>query len=469
MKPAVSQDGASVWQSAYFEYRELERRFTDTEQHGFLFLLRAASEGRWIFDRRLEEVRAVCQGTNEGGLTEPTAALIEQMRTLADLRSTYDRESPGFVFENAYHLAFDRLRVWRSYGTPIPPASQCMRLYRGQRVDTWGVGGSIYRGLPEGSDRVRVLRERAAAVCQVARVIAARRGLSFADAMAVAQHYSAADILGVPTWLVDFSRDEWVALFFATDGGQTGDLGIVWDIMPTEYARHAMGDDNPIGPLQLVVPPNVLRIDNQAGVFVVAGLPQIFDQYVAFGWESRFKQHTGLRFEDPALGVTAQRIYPPDDPLWKVLADVPATAVDCGCEAAEESCRVPPAVFTDPFDPITYERLLICWLEEAQAERSGHSELPGARIVLAGIARFHARLHFAAYADRLPSLVSRSLNRLRDAFEVLYFAMLEGRTVSVRNAVAGSYLRQMQGRPEHAVLLEALNESESGEPAGPPP
>jgi hypothetical protein len=140
----------------------------------------------------------------------------------------------------------------------------------------------MYRGLPDGPGREPALRARAASACRIGHAIAERLELHFMDAMAVAQHYSAADILGVPTWLVDLSRDLWVALFFASDGGETGDFGIVWDIMGKEYTRHGAGEGNPIGSLQLVVPYGVPRIDNRAGVFVVAGLSQIFDQYVAF-------------------------------------------------------------------------------------------------------------------------------------------------------------------------------------------
>jgi hypothetical protein len=46
--------------------------------------------------------------------------------------------------------------------------------------------------------------------------------------MAIAQHYFLE--LKTPTWLVDFSRDPWAALFFASGGGNTGDCGIVWSM-----------------------------------------------------------------------------------------------------------------------------------------------------------------------------------------------------------------------------------------------
>jgi hypothetical protein len=453
--------GECPWQKAYVCYRELERQLTDEDPNGwaFLTLLHAASRGRHVFDRKIREYRAVRRGPNPN-LPEPPDGLIGELQTIARLRSSYDQEAPGFVFEDPYHLAFHQLMWWRGYRGLIPPAADCLRLYRGQRKDAWEVGAKIYRGLPEGPERQVELRVRAADACRVGHAIADRLGFSFEDAMAVAQHYSAADILETPTWLVDFSRDPWVGLFFATDGGETGDIGIVWDIMPSEYNRFTAGEGNPIGPLQLVVPHGVQRIENQAGVFVIAGLPQIFDQYVAFGWGTRFRQHTGLLFEDPVLGIRADTIYPPDDPLRRVLAELRAAAVDCGCGPGTKPCAVSPAVFTNPFEPKTYEGLLTCWLNEFQAERVGESEPAGVREALAGLARFHARLHAPDYASRLPNIVSRSLNRLRDAFETLYFQASRNEPVPLWGAIKKSYVNHMLWTGDHVtVLLEALSET----------
>ena len=335
----------------------------------------------------------------------------------------------------------------------------------GQRKDSWEVGAKIYRGLPDGPDREPALRARANGACRIGHAIAKRLDLPFTEAMAVAQHYSAADILGVPTWLVDLSRNPWVALFFASDGGETGDLGIVWGIMGKEYTRHAAGEGNPIGSLQFVVPHGVPRIDNQAGVFVVAGLPQIFDQYVAFGWDTRFRQHTGLRFEDPVLGISEHIIYPPDDPLRGMLAEVRAV-VDWECASEPKPCAVPPAVFTDPFDPKTYERLLSCWLNEFEVGRTGSAGLLEVRAAFSRLARFHARLHSASYVGRLPNIVSRSLNRLRDAFETLYFQASRAEPVLFLDAVKKSYVNQMLWDKDHvATLMDALNEGPPGSDA----
>lgn len=452
--------GERPWPAAYRRYRELERRFVAEQQTGgpLLTLIRNAAQGRRVFDDWLARYRAIRRGPNPGKLPEPPDDLLAELHALARLRSSYDHTVPGFLFEDVYHLAYHQLMSWRGLDREVPQASDSPRLYRGQMVDTWDVGASIYRGVPEGPSREPELRERAAAACRVGHAVAARLGLSFVDAMAVAQHYSAADILAARTWLVDLTRDPWVALFFASDGGRTGDVGIVWDIMPTEYASHTAGEGNPIGRLQLVVPPGISRIENQKGVFIVAGLPQIFEQYVAFGRDMRFHQHSGLTFEDPVLGIGASTIYPPDDPLRATLAGIRATVAPCGCGPAARPCAIPPTVFSDPLDPKTYEALLSAWLIEFHAGRGDRPEPAQVRAALPDLARFHASLHSPAYVGRLPSIVSRSLNRLRGAFENLYFQDRHGEPVSVRNAVKDSYVNQMGGSPEHVpVLLEALD------------
>ena len=229
--------------------------------------------------------------------------------------------------------------------------------------------------------------------------------------------------------------------------------------MPTEWAGHAAGPANPIGPLQLIVPRDVRRIDNQAGVFIVAGLPQIFDQYVAPGWHTRFRQHTGLTFEDPVLGIRTHIVLPPDDALHAMLVEVRAAVADCGCGPGAENCVVPPAVFTNPLDPRTYERLLTCWLTEFLAMHAGRSEPPGLRAAFTDLAQFHARLHSAAYVNRLPDKFSRSLHRLRDAFGRLCSETFRDPPVSVRNVIKAAYVNQMTGDGDDVTaLLEALNE-----------
>lgn len=133
---------ASRWQEAYLRYREYERQFTDggSSLWAFLFLLHAAAEGRQVFNRRLWEYQFARRKANGERLQEPPLDLIDELRGLADLRSSYNCDAVEFVFDDVYHLAYHMLRSWRPYGRLISPAADCSRLYRGQRVDEWDVG-----------------------------------------------------------------------------------------------------------------------------------------------------------------------------------------------------------------------------------------------------------------------------------------------------------------------------------------
>jgi hypothetical protein len=445
------------WQAAYRQYRGLEQRLTDSKPpaQGFLFLLHAAAEGQHVFEKRLAEYKRILVGDNEGNLPAPPGGLIATLSSLARLRSSYSSNDKGFIYEDLYHLAFSKLAYWRRYGQPIQPAEKCMRLYRGQRVDSWGVGASIYRGLPDEYGRHEALIPRVEAVRRLGQSVAAALDLSFVDAMAVCQHYSDSEILGIPTWLVDFSRDPWVGLFFASDGGRTGEIGIVWDIMTTEYAGHAAGKSNPIGGLQFAVPPRIPRIENQSGVFILAGLPQIFSQYVAFGWDTRFHQHTGEVFEDPVMGIGPATIYPPDDPLRLTLAELKQAYSNRTPSPNAADAIVPDAVFSSPYHPRTYQALLGAWLDDYRETRFEPTP-PGVEELLPDLARFHALLHSPRFASRLPNIVSRSLNRLRSAFDAIYFAASRGSQPSARHEIEEAYMEHCS---HHPALYEALNET----------
>lgn len=454
---AASSHAKSRWQTAYLRYREFERQFVDVR--GFRVLLHDAARGEPVFERRLAEYQEARHGAKEGGLAEPSAELIRDLRKFAVLQSSYAPEAPGFVFEDVYHLAFNRLVRWRGYRVPIPLAQDCTWLYRGQRDDSWEIGAKIYRKLPEDSGREGELRERSAAACRVGHAVASKCSLSFEEGIAIAQHFSAVDELGASTWLADFSRDPWVGLFFASDNGKTGDCGIVWSISLNEWKHRTTGEGNPIGPLQLVVPPCVKRIDNQAGVFIIAAHPWFLEQYVPFGRETRFQQFTDLTFEDPMLGITRNTIYPSADPFLAMLPEIRATVANCGCALDARACDVPPPLFTDPVSPKTYQDLLTCWLNELQADRAHLPDPIKTRAALPELAQFHAVLQTPEYVARLTDKVSRSLNRLRDALVNLYVAeALDSNPISFEDAVRGSYFNQMTGDREHlAVLQEVLN------------
>jgi len=81
---------------------------------------------------------------------------------------------------------------------------------------------------------------------------------------------------------------------------------------------------------------------------------------------------------------------------------------------------------------------------------------PRVEEVLPDLARFHALLHSPRYASRLPVMVSRSLNRLRTAFDGIYFTASRGERPSTRHQIEQAYIEHAF---HHDVLREALNET----------
>lgn len=211
--------GDRPWQKAYRRYRELETELTsDTDRRPLRVLLNAAVGTSFS--------RTLTQYEGESALPQPSPELLDELRALANLRSGYDSDAKGFEFEDVYHFAFDMLveSEWRRYGERLPEANEPSLLYRGQRRADWLLEAPIYRELAEVRARADELRKRATEACQIGFAIQAARGCSFDDAMAIAQHY--ASELKVITWLVDFTRNPWVALYFASHRGEDNFLGV---------------------------------------------------------------------------------------------------------------------------------------------------------------------------------------------------------------------------------------------------
>lgn len=130
--------------------------------------------------------------------------------------------------EDAYAAAL----AMRTYGDW--DAGREDSLYRGQRNHVWPVVPSIHRKEPDGRP-ADVPGRRRWVESFAARLRERRPGLSWEQAVAVAQHYSKA--AKTPTWLVDVTWDPLVALFFATDGGKRCHKGVVDHIVIPDWRR----------------------------------------------------------------------------------------------------------------------------------------------------------------------------------------------------------------------------------------
>jgi hypothetical protein len=120
--------------------------------------------------------------------------------------------------------------------------------------------------------------------------------------IAIAQHY------GVPSPLCDLTWSPWVALFFASHGGQEGDVGIVQQFSISAL-RELFGGQAGFGLLQIIEADFVPRIRAQSGFFLEFPGHRLDKQLLPVS--VRFRQIAGLVFEDQHLGIGEKLIYPP--------------------------------------------------------------------------------------------------------------------------------------------------------------
>ncbi|MBU0943780.1 MAG: FRG domain-containing protein, partial [Proteobacteria bacterium] len=307
----------------------------------------------------------------------------------------------------------------------------------GQRDAKWRVVPSFFR--KSGEERAAVL----ARINSLATVIMARRpGLQAEQALALIQHYS--NELAAPTWLIDLTWDPAVALFFASDGGRTGDLGVITMFVRREWEELAAGGRNRLGQIRLIEVPNVLRIERQRALFLDTSHPDLVEQYVAHSvW---FYQVDNLVFEDQDADwpVSKEHCYPSRDPILESLSDV---AVQCK-EGAPEPVLAPLADATEPLGERDYLEIARSWCKEDGVKlESPHLH------VLAGVCHVYSLLQ--QHRDQL-KIELRSLHRLREATNAIVLAQEAGRRVDVSEAMEFTLGRSMTDA-EREVLDQLVN------------
>ncbi|MBD3361775.1 FRG domain-containing protein [Candidatus Woesearchaeota archaeon] len=178
----------------------------------------------------------------------------------------------------------------------IPPK---LHVYRGQRKDTWPITPTLLRNNPPQTEIKKDL-DRLACFCGV---LKSHKCYALNQYPAIAQHYSSE--AKVKTWLVDFTYNPWVALFFASLNGQNNDLGKITCVSLGEWGNLSAGGKNPLYDIKKIDIPTVPRIKAQEATFIETH-PDLIEQYVAM--EMTFKQREGLLFEDPLIGITEQNL-----------------------------------------------------------------------------------------------------------------------------------------------------------------
>jgi hypothetical protein len=404
------------WRAIYQRYVQLERIWHVDE----------ASEpiARQFFRRIVhghQSESAILREFRSFRLEPPPPDLLREAFYLQSMLYPSDCKRPGGrhpddPFENVYAAALSMLP--HGFWEESPELTQ---LYRGQRDVSWPTTPKLFRN----EDVEGALKQLA---LTVPRVQACMPSLSVEQAVAVAQHYS--EELGVATWLLDLTYDPRVALFFASDDGVKGKVGVVVCLVRKEWNELSAGGTNRLGAFRVIDVPGVLRIEHQRASFLDTSHPELFDQYVAHSvW---FRQVDGLRFEDPdaAFPVTAERIYPKDDPLAAALLNTPP--------AVEGVLQIGPAGDArEALGSAAYLAIAQSWCRQAGVEIDAYHD-----VTLKAVCDVHARLQ--AQRDQF-NLPDRSLARLQDAVSFVMDAQRKGTFITLREALRWSLSRLPPG------------------------
>ncbi|WP_374690657.1 FRG domain-containing protein [Accumulibacter sp.] len=351
---------------------------------------------------------------HEFGLQPPSPAVLEEAFCLQRLLCPTDRDRPGGrhpddPLEDVYAAALSMLP--HGFWVESPERDH---LYRGQRDARWPTVPALFRR----DDVDAALGQLAQAVTRVRECLPA---VSDAQALAVAQHYSRE--LGVATWLLDMTYDPRVALFFASDGGVGGEVGVVSCLVRKTWDRLSAAGSNRLGRLRVIDVPGVLRIEQQRASFLDTSHPVLFDQYVADTvW---FRQQTGLRFEDPDADfpVTAASIYPSLDPVLTALIGTPPSSSGVLRSTPAGDAR-------EPLHGDDYWEIAQSWCRREGLLVDAYHE-DSLRVVC----DVHARLQEQPDQFALPE---RSLARLQDAVDLVIQAQRNGRFITAQEALCWS-------------------------------
>jgi hypothetical protein len=263
-----------------------------------------------------EAFRSRCSAYRAAGV--PVTEEIENL--LLQTRQRVAAERRGRHFQDVYHAATDILLFPTLTYQPRALKSEDPEMYpyvhRGQRDSRWQVSPNILRiqageASTPAPDLIRSRLRRTGAFVRSLRN--KRPDLDERHAAAVAQHFSFE--ANVKTWLTDMTTDPFVALWFASRGGKSGDTGIVETIPLKEWNDLADGDGALLGPLRLLYPDGIHRIQAQHGVFLEAPSAVFWSQYIK--QSLTFDQRNGLVFEDDTIGVTEEDLMPENDEILR--------------------------------------------------------------------------------------------------------------------------------------------------------
>ncbi|WP_020599332.1 FRG domain-containing protein [Spirosoma panaciterrae] len=260
--------------------------------------------------RRL--VNHLCDSTNKKESAIDLADYILSQKDLQQIQwqakycGLFEALEPHWNDINKIHEVTLELTGGRHENNPLPDvyaAALSMRMfdvwkcepsvsvYRGQRNYKWSTIPSIYRFT---SDKREYYKTRLQNFVHFLREEYPK--FSKTQCVAIAQHFSADDEGDTKTHLVDITWDPFVALFFASDGGKKGDIGVVNRIIVPEWKKYIANELSHRGNIEIIEVDGVQRIKNQRALFLSTPDPKSFDLY--HPWKIFFKQHDGVVFDD---------------------------------------------------------------------------------------------------------------------------------------------------------------------------
>lgn len=336
-----------------------------------------------------------------------------------------------YPLEDVYQVALYMLRYsnyWSDSGTKV---------YRGQR-GPWPIVPSIFRCHPSEKE----LNHRINRIAWFSEALGHKYPqFDEYQRIAIAQHY------GVKTWLVDLTLDPWVALFFASKDGQTGDIGTIYCFSQGEWKTLSAGGRNRLGDIQLIKVSDVPRIETQKAIFLNGSHPDLIEQYV--GKEIKFRQQDGLIFEDPSRRITKENLLPENDPFATFVVDwetnPPSPTHPLQMRLPKDAIR--------PLEYADYMEIVRSWIKERRCPVVLTRE---AYIFLTKVCDFHARLQ--RERERI-NITARSLRRLQDAMSDILNSQGQSQLPELREVIY-QYLTHATS-DEIPIILHVLSEVKS--------
>jgi hypothetical protein len=330
--------------------------------------------------------------------------LGQDWQGIAFLRDAFDPLSQlGFSAdtpaESVYQTAI-QVRLQRLDGA-VNRNGESRWFYRGQRNHRWDTVPKLMRNVWDDARCEALLEERVQRVRSiVARMMRAGLAKDDFEATAIAQHYSSE--LGIGTWLLDVTASPWIALFFASDGGESGEIGNLEYIELTEWMLFGNRGESALGSIRVAAPASVLRIRNQQAFFLQAPHPDLFKELSVR--KLYFRQQHSVLFESDAFEppLTRDLIYPTRDPTLAALRELHSDSLEVKRLTWEPTASAVRAPDAESYLPIA--RTLL----KARADkRPDHWEQARGfdwEEVLRELCRLHAAVR--AYEGQLPQYVT---------------------------------------------------------------